>query len=61
MECRSCGCTEYDACVDEATGFTCHWTERDLCSFCQTANGETARLVELVSDAEATAYLQSRR
>jgi hypothetical protein len=33
--CRSCGCTEFTACVvDEDTGETCRWVEWDLCSAC---------------------------
>jgi hypothetical protein len=32
-ECRVCGCSELDACVDEAGG-TCYWVEADLCSAC---------------------------
>jgi hypothetical protein len=32
-ECRVCGCSELDACVDEAGG-TCYWIEQDLCSAC---------------------------
>lgn len=46
MECRVCGCSEFDPCVDEETGETCHWAEvdpnpqnfqalRPLCSFCK--------------------------
>ena len=46
MECRVCSCTEFDPCVDEETGETCHWAEvdpnpvdfqaaRPLCSFCK--------------------------
>lgn len=36
--CRSCGCTEGDACVSEA-GLTCHWIDVDLCSACEMAEG----------------------
>jgi len=32
-ECRLCGCTDEDACVD-AAGVPCSWTEDDLCSVC---------------------------
>lgn len=35
--CRVCGCTEDRACLDEATGFGCHWVEDDLCNVCQRA------------------------
>ena len=31
--CRSCGCTEDDACFDVATG-PCYFVELDLCSSC---------------------------
>lgn len=30
--CRSCGCSEFDACV--TSGIACHWTEPGLCSAC---------------------------
>lgn len=30
--CRSCGCTDFDACDDD--GFPCSWVEDDLCSAC---------------------------
>jgi hypothetical protein len=31
--CRECGCTENDACVDDA-GRACSWAEPDLCTAC---------------------------
>ncbi len=34
QECRVCGCTEDNACVNEETGETCYWVEDDLCSEC---------------------------
>lgn len=33
--CRSCGCSESNACVTEGT--PCHWIEEDLCSACMGA------------------------
>jgi len=32
--CRDCGCTDDDACTDEATGEPCRWAADDLCSRC---------------------------
>ena len=32
--CRVCGCTEWDACVDEEAGETCGWAAEDLCTRC---------------------------
>ena len=35
--CGGCGCTDFDACLDPATGEACHWIEDfpgDLCSVC---------------------------
>lgn len=32
--CRSCGCHDYDACLDPVSGLPCHWAEPDLCSVC---------------------------
>lgn len=37
MECVSCGCSEYDACVDDWTGDACGWAATDarpVCTFC---------------------------
>ena len=56
MECRVCGCTEFDPCVDEETGETCGWVlpvanpenfqeARPICSFCY-------ELQEMVRDAD---------
>lgn len=39
--CRSCGCTEDNACVHLQTGVTCHWFQWDLCSAC--AGGSALR------------------
>ncbi len=33
VECRVCGCTEFDACITEGM-VPCHWVEPDLCSAC---------------------------
>jgi hypothetical protein len=32
VECRGCGCTDWNACV--VNGVPCHWVEADLCSAC---------------------------
>jgi hypothetical protein len=32
--CRQCGCSDYDACFDPATGAGCYWVDEDLCSVC---------------------------
>ena len=32
--CRSCGCTDYRACLDPVRGLPCHWVEDDFCSVC---------------------------
>jgi hypothetical protein len=32
--CKICGCTEWDACVDEEAGETCGWAAEDLCTRC---------------------------
>ena len=34
--CLECGCTEFDPCIDMATGETCGWANRSrtYCSFC---------------------------
>lgn len=56
MECRVCGCSEFDPCVDEETGETCGWAEvdpnpqnfpamRPICTFCY-------QLQEQVRDAD---------
>lgn len=39
ITCRSCGCSDFNACVydDGVFAYTCHWTEEDLCSFCDAA------------------------
>ena len=33
-QCRLCGCTDDNACLEPETGETCHWVEPDLCSAC---------------------------
>ena len=33
-KCRICECTDFHACLNDATGETCYWIEEDLCSFC---------------------------
>ncbi|ESQ82363.1 hypothetical protein AEAC466_17210 [Asticcacaulis sp. AC466] len=37
--CRRCGCTETKACLDPATGRSCHWVAKDLCNVCALALG----------------------
>jgi hypothetical protein len=32
--CRECGCSQLNACVNDATGETCGWAESDLCTAC---------------------------
>lgn len=32
--CEICGCTDQDACWDEAQGQPCHWVSPGLCSTC---------------------------
>lgn len=32
--CKDCGCTEGNACIDEASGETCSWYSEDLCTHC---------------------------
>jgi hypothetical protein len=48
MICRTCGCTETDACTDVATGLPCHWVAEGLCSAC---GGPTPTSPELVGEA----------
>lgn len=38
-ECRACGCTDDDACVDAELG-PCWWVEDDLCSHCALRLGD---------------------
>lgn len=33
MACKVCGCSDFDACVDE-DGQPCYWVDDDLCSAC---------------------------
>ncbi|HLH04981.1 MAG TPA: hypothetical protein VKX25_19590 [Bryobacteraceae bacterium] len=33
-QCRFCGCTDNNACVDMETGMTCGWATADVCTFC---------------------------
>ena len=40
--CRVCGCTEYNACVDDNGENPCHWVEDDLCSACVPIADEMA-------------------
>jgi cytochrome c2 len=53
--CRKCGCTEFSACLDEATGSACYWVEEDLCSACATpkqkAMSETKKLLSKLKKA----------
>jgi hypothetical protein len=54
-QCRKCGCTPVSACFDPRTDTTCHWIERDLCSFCADApNG--AILVRADDDEEPVLF-----
>lgn len=41
-ECRVCGCTDNEPCIDGATGYTCCWVNREqnLCDFCADLEGE---------------------
>ncbi|MFD1103691.1 helix-turn-helix domain-containing protein [Sphingobium olei] len=32
--CHLCGCTEHDACLDQATGHGCAWSGPDTCTSC---------------------------
>ena len=41
-ECRVCGCTEDDACVDDSLT-PCRWVEIDLCSACGDSTEERLR------------------
>jgi hypothetical protein len=74
MKCVNCGCTEDAACVDERTGEVCRWIVPGVCSFCadQPATFESAMrladamdaaeapMVQLFTDAQASAYLRFR-
>jgi hypothetical protein len=33
-ECRFCGCTNENACVNTLTGQTCYWVAEGICSAC---------------------------
>ncbi len=35
--CKTCGCSEYDACIDEVTGQPCGWAKPGLCTACVPA------------------------
>lgn len=59
-KCSICGCTDKDACLDEGTGETCCWIEKDLCSFCAIA-APAAPLVELFNDADANQLIRQYR
>jgi hypothetical protein len=58
-QCRVCGCTDEDACVDLA-GQSCHWVEADLCSAC-VGEVESAPLVEIYTEGEANAAIAAMR
>ena len=47
-ECRECGCTERNACIN-IDGETCAWAEEDLCTFCAE---EKTSLVQLYSEGD---------
>lgn len=49
--CRVCGCTEFNACIDEA-GIACHWVEANLCSCCVGIRED--------EDAPATLFVEGR-
>jgi|GEM_PF-4873137 len=55
--CRVCGCDDLHACVD-ADGNPCYWVEDDLCSACAEAG--RGRLVQLYTEAQASAFLRGR-
>jgi hypothetical protein len=63
--CRMCGCTDEDPCFNESVGAfapldgeypdeTCHWVEKDLCSFCSAEQilKDEQQLVQLYSEAD---------
>lgn len=39
LQCRVCGCTQYNACVD-GIGEMCSWAQRDLCTFCEEVGAQ---------------------
>lgn len=41
--CRDCGCTEFDACIDDESGEPCSWAVEDLCSACAATNERNPR------------------
>ena len=43
-KCRSCGCTDLNACWDDKTDTPCFWVEPNLCSSCA---GQARRLGEV--------------
>lgn len=65
--CRICGCTDEDACFDEATERPCSWVgpECDVCSRCarltQHPEQQPEQRVEIFSEHQADLYLQERR
>lgn len=52
-KCGQCGCTDYDACVDEPRG-PCWWVKAELCSHCEIP---TERFVARVVVLEAIRQL----
>jgi hypothetical protein len=64
--CRECGCNEEMPCMgvnefgDDAT---CAWTDesRTLCTACVPPERDDEPLVEIYSDAEASAFLREGR
>ena len=50
---QGCGCTDFDACLDPATGEACHWIEDfpvDLCSVCSDVMQRFLDFVRVLGD-----------
>lgn len=41
QQCRECGCSWFDPCINEKAGCSCSWAEPDLCSFCAEKEDST--------------------
>ncbi len=65
--CEYCGCTDFAACLDPATGEGCYWVEEyegDLCSVCAlrlNAAIEDSQRVEIYSPLEAQRFIEASR
>jgi len=64
--CRGCGCTDDEACFDEATGGACYWIDPEctLCSRCARhghAIAEESQEVQVYSERDADLFLEERR